>query len=485
MKLRSFRLRIALLSTVLAGTALTGFSLLAWVQIYEAKLSRLDAALADQIRRAIRPPFPEARVGHNDPSHVTSTVALRVADAQGRLMYQSPLVANDGDLDQALATVLQRAPRPPTLLDSPDLPDPPLPPEGPPRSPRPPRDALSAPRFQTVKTPTDTWRMGAMQLPEAGVAIALSLDSVDQEMAAIRDRFLILIPGVLVLVAGGAWGLSGTALRPVRQLVTAVRRVTAQGLDQRIPVGDTDREFVALIEGFNQMLERLDHSFRQASRFSGDAAHELKTPLAILQGQLERKLQGAELGSETQQMFGDLLDEVGRLSTIVRKLLLLSLADAGRMNLQAVPVDLSVLLAEMLEDMDLLAPDLTVQAEIAEGLQVLGDRDLLSQIFQNLLSNGIKYNLPQGWIRIHGCRVDGEVRVTVVNASKGMARAEGDRIFDRFHRGDPARTRRIDGAGLGLSLAREIARAHGGDLRLDPLTPGQTGFTLSLPMARA
>jgi signal transduction histidine kinase len=141
------------------------------------------------------------------------------------------------------------------------------------------------------------------------------------------------------------------------------------------------------------MLERLERSFKQASRFSGDAAHELKTPLAILQGELERTLQQADPGSEVQQRLSNLLDEVRRLSGIVRKLLLLSLADAGQMNLHRVEMDLSGLLIEMLEDIELLASHLEIQTEIADGLSVLGDRDLLIQVLQNLISNAIKYNL--------------------------------------------------------------------------------------------
>ncbi|WP_415354790.1 sensor histidine kinase [Leptolyngbya sp. FACHB-1624] len=229
------------------------------------------------------------------------------------------------------------------------------------------------------------------------------------------------------------------------------------------------------------MLERLERSFLQASRFSADAAHELKTPLTILQGELERSLQQVEPGSEVQQRLSSLLDEVRRLSSIMRKLLLLSLADAGQMSLYRVKVNLSELLFEMLEDIELLAPHLTVQSDIAPGLSVQGDRDLLKQVLQNLLSNAIKYNLEKGWIRIRAGQSQTAIQVTIANASKGIPVQDRDRIFDRFHRGDPARTRKVEGIGLGLSLAREIVRAHQGDLKLDASQMGQTAFILTLP----
>lgn len=301
-------------------------------------------------------------------------------------------------------------------------------------------------------------------------------------MAIIRNIFVVSIPGTLLLVAVGAWVVSGGALRPIRQLTGVIQQVTVKGLDQRIPIGTTDVEFVELISVFNQMLERLERSFTQASRFSGDAAHELKTPLTILQGELERTLQQVEPGSQVQQRLSNLLDEVRRLSGIMRKLLLLSLADAGQMSLYLIEVDMSELLIEMLEDVELLAPHLAVQTDITDKLRVQGDRDLLIQVLQNLFSNAIKYNLANGWIQIHARKAGTSVHVTIANASIDISVSDEERIFDRFHRGDPARTRKVEGIGLGLSLAREIARAHHGDLTLDSTSKGQTAFTLTLPI---
>ena len=308
---------------------------------------------------------------------------------------------------------------------------------------------LPEPQIVIQHTSAGSWHIGVASFPHVQVAIAVSLEAIDQEMAGIRNIFLVVIAGMLLLVAGGAWLLSGSALRPVQKLTTAIQQVTVAGLDQQVLIGATDIEFVELIQVFNQMLERLERSFKQASRFSGDAAHELKTPLAILQGQIERALQQADLGSETQQTLSNLLDEVRRLSGIVRKLLLLSLADAGQMSLYSVEVNLSEILIIIHEDMELLAPHLTIESDITPELWVRGDRDLLTQILQNLISNAIKYNLPQGWINIHARRQDKTVQVTIANASKSMPMGDRDRIFDRFYRGDLARNRKVEGVGAG------------------------------------
>ncbi len=483
MRLRSFRLRTALSCAALAGSALVGFGAVSWFQIYNAQINRLDAQLFNQLLRGTRSAQRERLQFFGDSlpyafgTNTKIPIAVLVRDANGNILYQSDEVPTDKEVNRLLLKRLQLAPLPPPPKREP-------PPKLSNTNPavaspflRPP-----APPFVTLATTTGTWRIGAVKFSNVQVAIAVSLQAVNQQMGTIRNIFLVSISGALLLVAFGAWAVSGGALRPIRQLTGVIQQVTVKGLDQRIPIGTTDVEFVELIQVFNQMLERLERSFTQASRFSADAAHELKTPLTILQGELERTLQQVDSGSEVQQRLSNLLDEVRRLSGITRKLLLLSLADAGQMKLFLVEVDMSELLMEMLEDLELLAPHLSVQTDISDGLRVQGDHDLLIQVLQNLFSNAIKYNLANGWIHIHAKKTQTTLHITIANASKEISVGDRSRIFDRFHRGDPARTRKVEGIGLGLSLAREIARAHRGDLTLDSTSDGQTAFSLTLPM---
>jgi two-component system heavy metal sensor histidine kinase CusS len=484
-KLRSFRLRIALLSVALAGSALVGFGIVAWRLIYVAKVSRLDANLESQVIRATRPRIQgrwqsfEAALPSELGTDADTPIALLVVGTDGKTLYQSQNWSTEFNLSHLLLPYSPSASPQPSAQSSPIEADPAEEAESQPS--QMPKGALPDPRIATQHTKTGSWRMAVVSFPPAEAAIAVSLEAIDQEMDLIRNIFLIAIPGTLLLVAGGAWALSGSALRPIRKMTTAIQQVTVAGLDQQVPVGETDAEFVELIQVFNQMLNRLERSFKQASRFSADAAHELKTPLAILQGELEQELQQAEPGSDWQQSLSNLLDEVRRLSGIVRKLLLLSLADAGQISLHKVKVDLSELIAVIAEDIELLAPQLEVETEIGNELQVWGDRDLLTQALQNLISNAIKYNLSNGWIRIRAKQQEATVQVTITNSSNPISMSDRERIFDRFYRGDPARTRKVEGVGLGLSLAREIARAHSGELLLDSTPVGQTAFTLTLP----
>jgi signal transduction histidine kinase len=229
------------------------------------------------------------------------------------------------------------------------------------------------------------------------------------------------------------------------------------------------------------MMDRLETSFYQATRFSADAAHELNTPLTILQGELEHALQSAELGSNQQQEYSSLLGEVQRLKTIIRKLLLLSLADSGKLKLSLEPVNISETLEAVCEDIEILAPHLTANKYIDSDVWVMADADLIRQVIQNLTNNAIKYNHEGGSITLRLLSEGPVVTFTISNSGRSIPREDRNMIFDRFYRGDKARSRRIDGFGLGLSLAREIARAHRGNLVLEDTPNGITTFTLALP----
>jgi signal transduction histidine kinase len=259
-----------------------------------------------------------------------------------------------------------------------------------------------------------------------------------------------------------------------------MRAVTPSALGQRLREAGEDREFRELIGAYNGMLERLETSFGQATRFSADAAHELKTPLTILQGRIELALRRTQ-DPVLQADLTDMLDEVGRLAAITRKLLLLSQADAGRLALNRSRVDLSGMLEALAADAQLLVEGLRITSAIEPGLSVEGDPLLLGQMFNNLVSNAARYCTPEGGVSIAAGRTPAGVEVTFTNASRPIAPADRARFFDRFYRLDPARTRRAEGSGLGLSIAREIARAHGGDLALEPTADDVVKLRVRLP----
>jgi heavy metal sensor kinase len=321
--------------------------------------------------------------------------------------------------------------------------------------------------------------------PDGEGIVAANVAVIRAELLAALQRIsLIAAPMALVLIAVGAWLLSGLALRPVNRLRDAMKSVHERALDQRLPMGREDPEFCELIASYNGMLERLEASFNHASRFSADAAHELKTPLTILRGQIERAIPKAR-DPELQQDLAEVLDEVGRLASILRKLLLLSQADAGKLALLRTEVDLSAMLNERFADAQMLELDATLTAEVEAGLRLQADEQLLGQVLNNVLGNAFRYTPPGGRIGVRARSTPTGVEVLFTNTVRGLSAAERSRFFERFYRGDSARNRGVDGHGLGLSLSRVIARAHRGDLTLEPSGEDEVVLRLTLPRSRA
>jgi heavy metal sensor kinase len=317
---------------------------------------------------------------------------------------------------------------------------------------------------------------------ELRLVVGLNYDAVAADLNRMRNIFLITLPLALLLVGGGGWLVAGRALRPLRRIRQMAEQVTARGLDQRIPVAAEDPEIAGLVQVLNGMMDRLEASFNQATRFSADASHELKTPLAIMQGELENALHTEEPGSSQQQVFSNLLEETQRIKTITRGLLLLAQADAGRLKVALEDVDLSASLEGMVEDARILAADsnLRFDLKIQPGLWVEADRTLLQMAIRNLLGNAVKYNEPGGSVGVTLAADNGQARLTLCNTGAGVPAVDQPRIFDRFYRVRGSQSGSTEGLGLGLSLAREIVHAHQGEVALKESKPGYTCFTLSL-----
>jgi signal transduction histidine kinase len=253
----------------------------------------------------------------------------------------------------------------------------------------------------------------------------------------------------------------------VDDIVDAAEHITAERLDQRLPVTGSQDEIGHLTDVLNRMIDRLQRSFEQARRFSADASHELKTPLTIIRGELEIALRSGELQHGVERTMLDVLDETGRLVHIVEGLLLLSQADAGKFPVGTEVVALSGLIEELTEDIEILGNRLEIGVELslARGVRVKGSPQFLRQLMMNLFDNAIKYNRQAGTIRCQLTTDDGMAVFRIANTGAEIPEADRGRIFDRFFRVESSRARSGlggGGQGLGLSIAREIVRAHGG-----------------------
>jgi two-component system, OmpR family, heavy metal sensor histidine kinase CusS len=347
--------------------------------------------------------------------------------------------------------------------------------------PPPPRMNVTAPRWLTIAAAGQAWRFVVMGNEQMTLVLGMNLADFHSEIDRFRNTFAVATPVALLLLAVGGWLLAAQAIRPVKALTQVAAGVTARGLDQRVRTEDADYEFQALIDVINGMLDRLKKSFRQATRFSADAAHELKTPLTILQGQLQQALQKAPAESAEQQRYAELIEEVQRLKVIVRKLLLLAQADSGEMSLNLKRVNLSEEIATLCQDAEQIGARLRITKNIDPEVFAMADPLLLRQALQNLVSNAVKHNRENGAIDFHLTRQGQKVVFTISNATGPDAQIDPEHLFERFYRGDKAHGREVEGVGLGLSIAREITRAHQGDLVMHELRTDFVSFVLTLP----
>jgi signal transduction histidine kinase len=317
------------------------------------------------------------------------------------------------------------------------------------------------------------------------VSIAANLGPIEHVEQTLWTSYAILLPVTLMLIAlGGSW-LSRKALSPVEEIAAAAERITAQRSGQRLPSPHTNDEIRHLTDVLNAMIERIQQSYEQARRFSADASHELKTPLTIIRGEIEAALRSGNLNPAQERTMLNLQEETGRLVHIVEGLLLLSQADAGKLKLNLRPVDLSAMLEDLMEDVEILAAprDIKLQVNIAKNAVVRAEPQFARQILLNLFDNAIKYNEPNGEIHAD-LRSDKETVVfRISNTGAKIDQEDRARIFDRFHRAERSRERSRGGQGLGLSICREIARAHGGEIDFVLLDSGWSCFELKLPRA--
>jgi heavy metal sensor kinase len=497
MKMPSFRFKIALLSAAIAGLVLVLFGILALWVIKDQKTETLDTRIRSlggrqpgwlsqrqdfqRFEQSLSCVFGEGGEG--------SPFILQVRAADGTRLHQSGGWPEDLP-ESALKRPLRDAPADDRNESTAD-------------------DAESSPgrgwggrgrgmgpgggqamrftkipEFMTLQTQDRSWRVGRLGGDDFTLIIGLDATPTLAEIRQLQIAFLLALPVALGLVGIGGWIVAGRALRPLRMISETAADVTSAGLDRRIPVSNEDPEIRRLIDTLNEMMDRLERSFRQATRFSADASHELKTPIAIMRGELENALHDAAPGSREQKLLGSLLDETQRLAGITRSLLLLSRADAGQLVPAIEEIDLSRMLPELLEDTEVLAAsaEIELQAQITPGIRVMADPLLLRSALLNVLTNAVKYNEPGGFIHVD-LQADGhEAQIRIANSGPGIPAEEQALIFDRFQRADRSRERRIDGIGLGLSLTREILHAHQGGVELGESRPGLTRFVIRLPV---
>jgi heavy metal sensor kinase len=314
------------------------------------------------------------------------------------------------------------------------------------------------------------------------IRVLSPLSSVEAPLRALKLILFIILPVAVVLSgAFGTW-LAGRTLLPVDRMVDSARDISAENLQVRIPVPDTRDELSRLATTFNGMLERIEQGFSFHRQFWEDVAHELKTPLAIMKGEIEVALKTGGGAAEDREVLMSNLEEVERLIRLIEKMLTLARLDRGGAPMEQREVDLASLAGRAAEEFRTLAEDKGIRLRFTGSAEtpVRGDEVRLRGLVYILLDNAVKYTPPGGTIGVEVGRDSDEARLAVSDTGPGIAEPDLPRIFDRF--GRSGRSAGGSGFGLGLSIAKAIAESHGGRIEVrSPAGAGST-FTLYLPL---
>lgn len=312
-------------------------------------------------------------------------------------------------------------------------------------------------------------------------------ESTDDLDSVLNDLALVLGGGAalaLVAASAGGWWLSSRALRPIAAITDAARDISEHDLSRRLRLDLPDDEVGQLARTFDEMIARLEAAFERQRQFTADASHELRTPVAVIKGQVEVALQRPRSPDAYQETLRAVNEQVDRMTRLIRGLLLLARADAGALPVRRELVDPPELLQSLSEQLAPVAraKGLSLVVECEGAVPVDGDEDLLLNLMLNLADNALKYT-ESGGVTL-GCRSeDDRVHLFVRDTGPGIPDHEQERIFERFYRVDTARGSAAGGFGLGLAIARWIVEAHGGHLALETSASGST-FTAILPTAR-
>lgn len=329
----------------------------------------------------------------------------------------------------------------------------------------------------------------ASRLHEAGnrivlIRIARSEEALQRQFRDVVSVLALGLPVVLALAGLVGYGFARRVLAPLGAMATRAEQITAERLNDRLPVENPNDELGHLARVFNDTLARLEYSFEQLRRFTADASHELRTPLTAIRSVGEVGLQRGGSAADYREVIGSMLEETNRLTRMVESLLTLSRADAGIVQLEHLPLPLLDLARDAAGFLEVLAEEkkqhLTVEGDRSVTLN--GDRLFLRQAAINLIDNAIKYSPVGGEISIRVGRDGDQAVIEVTDQGPGIPPEHVDKVFDRFYRIDKARSREEGGTGLGLAITRWAVEAHGGTISVSTNQGKGAAFILRFPL---
>ena len=347
-------------------------------------------------------------------------------------------------------------------------------------------------KIQTVKSGTEQWYVYDVQYEmengqEFYIRGVVSVTETQKEFLIAVRFAVILLPLTVILTALIGYRLIRRTLLPVRQMTETVQEIQKDGdLSRRIGVSqDTGKdEFYQLAGTFDGMLESLEQAFLRERQFTSDVSHELRTPVSVILAQCEASLNRTDLSEEQRKEILLIRKKAGEMSQMISQLLLLSRADQGRQQLNKEEINISELTEIIVEEQKMLAQrrKIEVHTEIEPDITGYLDESFYIRMLDNLISNAVSYGKEGGNIKVTLHQIPSGVRGTVEDDGIGISRDDQVHIWERFYRVDASRTGKEEGShsGLGLSMVKWIAQAHGGNVRVESELGKGSCFTFEL-----
>ena len=346
--------------------------------------------------------------------------------------------------------------------------------------------------LQPVAGSTDRYRVAIrrttivpQQVPYV-IAIASPLEPIDDQLLFLRNILAAVVPLTLLAAGIGGWLLVRRGLAPVGAMAAEARRIGVEDVSRRLPVANPRDEIGQLGQTVNDVLARLDAALVQQRQFMADASHELRTPVATTRTAAGVALQLPHRDEQEYRQTLEIIErQMTRLSRIVDDMFTLARADAGRYPVHRTPMYLDEVVGEVVSSARILAETrgVAIDVDVTGPAPFTGDEDLVRRLLVNLIDNAVRHSPGETTVRVALQAAEGGYALTVMDRGPGVRAADRTKIFERFYRADAARSRRSGehgGAGLGLPLARWIARQHGGDVTLVDGSPGNTTFVAFL-----
>jgi heavy metal sensor kinase len=309
-----------------------------------------------------------------------------------------------------------------------------------------------------------------------------AMQAEERLLQAFRRLFVLIMSGLLIVSTGIGWFMARRALSGVATVTRTAQQISEDDLDARVPIQCRHNEIDLLADTFNQMLDRIRTLVAGIRQMNDNIAHDLRSPITRIRGLAEVTLTGRQTLEDYQQMTGSTIEECDRLLDMINTMLTISRTEREVSPEKREAVDMGPLIENACELFQPLAEDKEVQlvCNVQNDRVVMGQRHMLQRLVANLIDNAIKYTDSGGRVEVSlEGRNRQQVLLQVADNGIGIEPGDLERIFDRFFRGD--RSRSLDGAGLGLSLARAIVRAHGGDIRVKSSPDEGSTFTVEFP----